>query len=223
MMRTGYAAAAAFALAVFAAPASAVTYEPIDTTEGHGDFEAELTIAGNVVTVTIENTTVGDTCILTGFLLGGDEETFPELSVTGFSTTDADFALIQDQTAQPFDNTHDLVFEFGAALGGDWTGGGNPNGGLAVGSSATFTFTLASLAGLTAEDFTHIAVRFKACENDESDKVLGVVDGNGNGNGGPPPIPEPGTMGLLGTSLAGLLWRRRKQQLELQQEEQAQA
>lgn len=105
---------------------------------------------------------------------------------------------------QPFGNP----FDAGAALGGMYLGGGNPNGGIAVGATGTFYFTVsASDAGiLTAESFVtgggyafDFIVRFRGFENGGSDKVpvnYTVV-----------PLPAPVAMGLAGIAGVGLCSR----------------
>jgi hypothetical protein len=81
-----------------------------------------------------------------------------------------------------------------SATKGDWLGGGSPRGGLGVGQTGTFGFSLAGdFPGLTTDSFfgagdPWIAVRFRGFENGGSDKV---VPGN--------PVPEPVSMLLFGT------------------------
>jgi hypothetical protein len=101
-------------------------------------------------------------------------------------------------------------FDFGAALGGDFEGGGNPNDGIAVGDTATFTFTFSgtSLDTLTASSFLNefstgqqqsaaFLVRFRGFNDEGSDKVVGEECET-------PPVPEPATMLMMGTGLTGL-------------------
>jgi hypothetical protein len=116
--------------------------------------------------------------------------------------------------------------DVGAALGGDWLGGGSPAGGLAVGQSATWTFLLsgnnAALDALTAQQIyealttgggqgqANFLVRFRGFDNGGSDKVPGGDFGDEDppvDPTGDPTIPEPtslaafalvGGLGLLG-------------------------
>ena len=81
-------------------------------------------------------------------------------------------------------------FDFGAALGGDWLGGGSPNGGIPVGSTETFTFNLTgtTLNALSASSFANAfnsagyssAARFRGMSG--SDKVPAGADASGGGS-----------------------------------------
>ncbi|HMN42149.1 MAG TPA: hypothetical protein PKE29_14990 [Phycisphaerales bacterium] len=96
------------------------------------------------------------------------------------------------------------TYEAGAALGGSWLGGGSPNGGVGVGQTGTFTWTItaADAGSLTANSFLvggsspAPLVRFKGFANGGSDKVPGQL------------IPTPGAGVLAG--LAGLVAMRRR-------------
>jgi len=111
-------------------------------------------------------------------------------------------------TAAPFGD-----FEAGAAIGGDWEGGGNPNTGIAAGAMQTFAFDVTGpdAATLTANSFFSelstnpggggaqvFVVRFRG-GTVESDKVPGVPGSN--------PVPLPAAawsdismLGALGLS-----------------------
>jgi hypothetical protein len=108
-------------------------------------------------------------------------------------------------------------FDIGAALGGNWLGGGSPVNGIAVGDTGTFQFNLVGtgldgplgpgdfLSTLSNDASTGwgeqaFVVRFKGFEDGGSDKV--PMDTLGE------PIPEPGTMILLSLGLASLSARR---------------
>lgn len=99
-------------------------------------------------------------------------------------------------------------FDIGAALDGNFEGGGKPKGGIGVGETAMFTFKLTGegLAGITdaqsflsllsegtgsGEGYQAFVARFRGFEDDGSDKV-------------PIAVPEPGTLILVGAGLLGL-------------------
>jgi hypothetical protein len=96
------------------------------------------------------------------------------------------------------------VFDAGAALGGDWSGGGDPNQGIPVGQTRSFSFSVCGdptlLASLGVEelfregDHYAFAARFKGFVNGGSDKV-------------PAQLPAPGAAAVLLGAFAG---RRRR-------------
>jgi hypothetical protein len=131
-----------------------------------------------------------------------------------FTTTDVDFEFIDPLVSTSPWPDHD----FGAALGGDWLGGGSPNPGLATGDAATFGFTFSG-TGLTessvmtaflgspdpsnpSQGDPGFVVRFRGLSNDRSDKVYGT----------PTAVPEPGTFALAGVGLGatGVVALRRR-------------
>lgn len=101
------------------------------------------------------------------------------------------------------------VFDIGAALGGNWLGGGSPNGGVPVGESWQFTFQLCGdidfLRAIALEEIFHATTsqqgsfefvgRFRGFDDGGSDKA-------------PANLPAPGAVGLL--ACAGLAGRRRR-------------
>ncbi len=109
--------------------------------------------------------------------------------------------------AAPWDN-----YIVGASTSNSWTGGGNPNKGLAVGETGSFTFKVSAVSSLLAgldvlsfftnddEGNPELAVRFRGFSNGGSDKVgaeLTVV-----------PVPMPVAIAALGLIGAGLVRRR---------------
>jgi len=95
-------------------------------------------------------------------------------SASLFSKTNANFVGMTNVSAAPFG-----TFDAGAALGGNWLGGGSPNGGIAVGGSATFVFniTATDASTRTAANFLgsgndSLALRFRGFADGGSDKVL---------------------------------------------------
>jgi hypothetical protein len=114
-------------------------------------------------------------------------------------------------------------FDIGAAVGGSFEGGGNPNPGLGVGQTGTFVFSLTGkgLDGLSALSFEKelsvgpgngegdkpFVARFRGFKNGGSDKVPDAVVHE---------TPEPGTLALTGATLCGLAgygWARRRRQV----------
>ena len=86
-------------------------------------------------------------------------------------------------------------FDIGAAVGGNWLGGGMPSDGLAVGQTGTFTFLVTGtgmnnltaanlLAAMSSNGTAGFVVRFRGFADGSSDKdIAGVVT--------PPPPPPP--------------------------------
>ncbi len=107
-------------------------------------------------------------------------------------------------------------FDLGASINSSFLGGGAPGNGLAVGESATFTFTFAGtgLNAISTSTFLGtqsnlkdsddkkseaFMARFRGFEDDGSDKVPGQV------------VPEPSTYAaLLASGVAFLAWRKRR-------------
>jgi hypothetical protein len=180
----------------------------LGTFSGTFDYTATDDTSGTVdIVLNNDSLTAG---FLTGFLFNIPEgATVTDATLT---TSDGDFLV---DGAPTFDNSASGApngdFDIGAALGGSYLGGGNPNLGIAQGGSATFSFALTGtgLGGLTSQDFLstlssggepseEFVVRFRGFPDGGSDKVPndGVV-------------PEPGTLTLLGLGLASLAARRR--------------
>lgn len=106
------------------------------------------------------------------------------------------------------------VLDFGVALGGDFTGGGNPNPGLSVGQSSgsyTVTSSNSGFASLTATDIADsVFFRFKAITDNPqtSDVAHGVASSVAVTS-----VPEPSAIAfssIVGTIIVGLLVRKRR-------------
>jgi len=108
-------------------------------------------------------------------------------------------------------------FDIGAAVGGDWLGGGQPSDGLAVNQTGTFTFVVSgtSLDKLSAANLlgtgsyggktAAFVTRFRGFADESSDKdfegVLCPIPG-------PTPVPAPPALVLAGMGFGCLLLGR---------------
>jgi len=148
------------------------------------------------LTIEIANTTAEAAIggYLTGFvfnILSSDAAA----SAVLISGTNTSFLNTGIENAAPFG-----TFDAGAALGANWTGGGNPNSGLGVGNSGTFEFSVSALDAdlLSSSSFVgageHFAVRFRGLDDGGSDKLLA-------------PAPGTGAVALIGL---GIFSRRRR-------------
>jgi hypothetical protein len=159
-------------------------------------FTADLSYDSGLsqLTVLLTNTTpLADGGLITGFVFNTADSAVATLTSPG-----APWEGLSDENAAPFG-----TFEFGAALGGDWEGGGNPNNGIgAGGEAATFMFDI-TLGGdpagnaVDVNDFVtqdgsggshegFFVVRFRGYPNDGSNKVPAIVQ--------TPPIPLPAAL-----------------------------
>jgi len=216
MRKTLYTAILAVAvMSLFALPYSAnaipIVGDTASSAEGIGDFIGTLTFAPStsILTVSLTHTTTGfHEAYITGFVF-----LLPMgITATGVtSTTHPSFELLTEEkalSAQPFGQ-----FDAGAALGGDWTGGGKPQDGIGIGApyEGIFDFQLtgADFGAGTIDDFLSevrerewFVARIRGFEpGGGSDKVPADIAS----------VPEPATLLLLGSGLAlmGLLGRRK--------------
>lgn len=97
-------------------------------------------------------------------------------SATLSAASDSDFLDTGSEDANPFG-----IYDAGAAVDANWSGGGNPSKGIGAGLSAMFTFAISAsdASSLSAMSFfgdgSDIALRFRGLNNDGSDKLL-VMD-----------------------------------------------
>lgn len=201
--------AALVAASAHAGTSSSAQYAPCGSSEGansKGIFDSLVTYtySGSGTSASVSVLLTNTTLLANGGFITGLAVN-PDPAATGLvfnSCTNAAFLNCGSPvTASPFGN-----FVAGAALGGDWLGGGSPNAGIAIGASATFNFTIsgsaALLGAMTAEDVFDeendraLVVRFRGGVGGWSDKVLGCAQ------------PAPGALALLG--VAGIAGARRR-------------
>lgn len=175
------------------------------STEGLGAFEGTLeyiaqTATTGVLTVSLTNTSPAENGgRITGFVLRIDSVD-TGASATLDSATHA-FVDLGTGSASPFG-----AFDAGAALGGSWNGGGNPNGGIAVGATGVFTFDIfaSDAASLTAGSFISegepyaMVVRLRGFADGGSDKVPAVL------------VPGPAAAAVIGAGVVLAGARRRR-------------
>ncbi len=158
--------------------------------------------ASGVLELSITNTTSPDIGgFLTGvaFNLGGASG-----NVELLSSSVPGFVGMKNVNAQPFGQS----YAAGAAIGGNWTGGGRPQGGIAPGETGLFIFSIggAGAASLSSGSFLtgpyehDFVVRFRGLSDGGSSKVPAMVA----------QIPAPGGAALMVAALAVGASRRRE-------------
>lgn len=152
------------------------------STEGKGKFGATIEYTANggdlgTLTVSLYNAS----CPTKGGFLTGFLFNFVSSDPTAKATLQPGAAypfLAASGNGMPFGQ-----FKAGAALGGNFQGGGNPNNGIPPGATGIFIFTIqaSDAATLSASHFVEgpnaydFVVRFKGFTGGWSDKVPGVV------------------------------------------------
>jgi MYXO-CTERM domain-containing protein len=194
------------AAAVFAgsAEASIVNFVSNPGLEGLGAFAGsmEWTDGGagsGLLRVTLTNTSpVANGGYLTGFAF---RMLYKDQVKIEYASSHPGWSGIADAPCNPFG-----VFDIGAALGGNWLGGGSPLAGIAVGATKSFDFDVhgsaALLSTIIAHDFFDesdgygFVARFRGFEDGGSDKV-------------PASMPAPGALAALALGALGSSRRRR--------------
>jgi MYXO-CTERM domain-containing protein len=190
-----------------AASASLLSFESIAGTEGLGAYHGTMewicpkkddSECGTLLVTLTNDSPVGNGGFLTGFafnVIDGLTLTYqPDSESLGQG-----WQHIFNVSAPPFG-----MFDYGAALGGNWLGGGSPENGIAVGDTKVFAFEVCGspefLCSVDVFDFFDesggygLVARFKGFDDGGSDKVPAVT-------------PGPGALALA--VIAGIAGRRR--------------
>ncbi len=184
------------------------------SSERLGDFIAEFSYrffspTSAELDVNLKNTSPsGNGGFLTGFVFNNPNNFITKVSLSGSNSF---FELLGGKSfkdtisASPFGK-----YDVGAALGGDFLGGGNPTKGIGVGGNANFAFTLTgknmdqlntgSFMQAKSDEGEFFVTRFKGFMDGGSDKVPGNAVA----------VPEPSVIFLLLSGLAGLVIYRKK-------------
>lgn len=202
-MAVGMATFAAAALSG-AADASVVTFFSNPGLEGLGSFTGSMEwnyLGANAGTleVSLTNTSPSENG---GYLTGFAFNTVYSLQIKiAENGARAGWIDIDEVNAPPLG-----MFDHGAALGGDWLGGGSPLGGIGVGQTFDFVFDVRGdptlLASLVVHDFFDetdgwgFAARFRGFDDGGSDKVTAS-------------LPAPGALTALTLGVLGSRRRRR--------------
>jgi hypothetical protein len=181
------------------------------STEGLGAFTGTLDysfLGGTTgkLDVTLTNTTAAATGgYITAFMFRPPEE----LGAFGCTLTASDFAAMTNIPAGASGSPFPGSWIGGAGTGGSWLAGGAPGGGIGVGQTGTFSFTItgANASLLTSDSFVSgdlvsdpyaFIVRFRGMNDGGSDKVPAYE------------LPAPGALALLGAvGMCGGFRRRR--------------
>ena len=195
--------AAAHAAVVPVTSNSSLSTENLGTLTGTLNYTFLGGTSGNL-DVTLTNTTPSATGgYITAFMFRPP----PELGAFTSVLTASDYAAMTNIPAGASGAPFPGIWLGGAGTGGSWLSGGSPNGGVPIGSTGHWSFTItgANASQLTSDSFVSgdkvsdpyaFIVRFRGMNDDGSDKVPANQ------------LPSPGVAALLG--LSGLLSRRRR-------------
>lgn len=188
------------------AQGSTLEFSSLPGNEGLGFYSGTITWSylgsgAGTVAFTLENESPASNG---GYLTGIAFNVTTGLSLT-YASGLAGWSGISGVSADPFPD-----FDYGAAVSGNWLGGGSPNKGIAAGETGTLVFSVtgtdALLAGLSASAFLDgsngyaFAARFRGFEDGGSDKVLGD----------PPTAPAPSAFAMAATGMLGSMIARRR-------------
>ena len=178
----------------------------------------ELTLVGNTLSFSLDNTSTFDTRVTgVGFdLIDGDFTANNSSGLDGFAGANVGAFIFSDAALGNVPQFNDAVLDFGFVTGNSGSfAGGSPNDGLSPGGGVLNFSVTGDFLGLTDEQLaSRIFVRFQRVgENGEgSDVGQGTPDepdeeGGGEEEGGN--VPEPATLLLFGTAAAACAYRLR--------------
>lgn len=202
--------------AVAAAASAGAAIVPITSnsplsTEGLGEFTGTLDYtylggSAGTLAVTLTNTTpAGIGGYITAFMFRPP----PELGTFVSALTASNFVDLVNIPAGTSGSPFPGPWIGGAGLKGSWLAGGQPSGGIGIGQTGVFTFSItgANASMLTSDSFVSgslvsdpyaFVVRFRGMEDGGSDKVPANQ------------LPSPGAVSLL--ALAGAASGRRRRE-----------
>lgn len=212
------AAVLATSLAASVACADTITFSGSEvSTENLASFTGSMTwnySGGGVGSLVVSLTNTSDSAnggYMTGFAFN---TSFTGLNLTLCGAPNASWLIQQNASGSPFG-----TFDWAAALGGNFLGGGSPDAGIAVGDTGVFTFCVKGddsiVSGLSASSFFDgdctcepgeenrypFAARFRGFNDGGSDKVIACP---------PSVVPVPMPVALAAAGLLGVGFMRRR-------------